>query len=143
MISTERSEGVTKRAKDLPDLSPAEWDVMKVVWDDGPLAARDVYARLKDGSARSYPTVKTLLRRIVSKGWLAYEQIGNSYLYRAAVPREKAMAAAVKDFSSRVLDGVLAPFVAYFVAHHDLTEEDIDEIEKIVRARRRKEGKAK
>lgn len=134
---------MTRKSKELPDLSPAEWEVMKVIWDNGPMAARDVYARLKGDGPRSYATVKTLLRRIISKGWLEYDQVGNSYLYRAVVRREKATAAAVREFSGRVLDGVLTPFVANFAAQYTLTPRDLDDLEKIVRRHRRQEGKEK
>lgn len=125
--------------RQLPDLSPAEWDVMTVIWKHGPVAARDVYSHLSEDRTWSYATVKTLLRRIVKKGWVDYDQIGNSYLYRAAVRREKAVFAAIGEFSNRVLDGVLAPFVAYFAKQNDLTPEDLDELEQVLKRHRRKE----
>lgn len=128
-----------KEPTDLPDLSPSEWEVMKVIWKHGPLAARDVYARMPGQTNWSYATVKTLLRRIVQKGWVAYDQIGNSYLYRAAVRREKAVSSAIGDFSSRVLDGVLSPFVAYFARQKNLSEEDIAQLERIIEEHREKE----
>ena len=31
-------------------LSPAEWEVMKIFWQFGPLAARDVFARLAEAT---------------------------------------------------------------------------------------------
>ena len=121
------------------DLSAAEWEVMKVIWEHGPMAARDVYSHLSDEQSWGYATVKTLLRRIVKKGWLEYDQVGNSYLYRAAVLRDKAVFAAVREFSTRVLDGVLAPFVAYFAKEKDLSPEDLDRLEEIIERHRRKE----
>ena len=68
-------------------LSPAEWEIMKIFWDRGPLAARDVYAQLPKKRGWAYKTVKTLLSRLVAKEALAYDQVGNSYLYRPAVDR--------------------------------------------------------
>ena len=38
----------------------------------------------------AYKTVKTLLSRLVAKEAIEYDQIGNSYLYRAAVDRDVA-----------------------------------------------------
>ncbi len=82
----------SKRTPTMPDpknlptaLSPAEWEIMKVFWDLGPMAARDVYAALPRDCSWAYKTVKTLLSRLVAKEALAYDQIGNSYLYRPAV----------------------------------------------------------
>ena len=86
---------MAKRPKDLPDLSPAEWEVMKVIWEHGPMAARDVNSYLSEDQTWSYATVKTMLRRVVKKGWVDYDQIGNSYLYRAVVGRDKATFSAV------------------------------------------------
>jgi len=114
---------------------------MKVIWEHGPLAARDVYSHLSGDQTWSYATVKTMLRRAVKKGWVEYDQIGNSYLYRAEVPREKAVFAAIGDFSNRVLDGVLAPFVAYFARQDNLSQEDLDQLEEIIRRHGKKEGK--
>ena len=132
---------MARKVKDMPNLSPAEWEVMKVLWEHGPMAARDIYAHLEKDQTWTYDTVKTFLRRAVSKGWLDYDQIGNSYLYRAAVPREKAVFAAIGDFSNRVLDGVLAPFVAYFARQKGLSPEDLDQLEEIIKRHRKRGGK--
>ena len=70
-------------------LSPAEWEIMKIFWEHGPLAARDVYAQLPKKRGWAYKTVKTLLSRLVAKEALAYDQVGNSYLYRPVVDRDR------------------------------------------------------
>jgi BlaI family transcriptional regulator, penicillinase repressor len=86
-----------------PLLSPAEWEVMKVLWESGPLAARDVFARLPKNRGWAYKTVKTLLSRLVAKQALAYDQIGNSYLYRAAVDREATTRQEVRSVFQRLI----------------------------------------
>lgn len=129
-----------KRQTGLPNLSPTEWEIMKVMWKHGPMAARDVYARLSEERKWASSTVKTLLRRMVKKGWLDYQQIGNSYLYRGTVPREKALRAAIREFSGRVLDGVLSPFVAYYAEQKNLTPEDLVQLEEILKGHRQKGG---
>ena len=59
---------------EFPQISDAEWEVMKVVWDHGPLTAGEVVRRLADVPP-GHPaygwrprTVKTLLSRLVTKG---------------------------------------------------------------------------
>ena len=56
-----------------PSISNAEWEVMKVLWNRGGLAARDVYAALPEGHGWAIKTVKTLLSRLVAKGVVEYE----------------------------------------------------------------------
>jgi len=131
---------VGKRQKGLPSLSRAEWEIMKVIWEDGPMAARDVYERLSEERKWASSTVKTLLGRMVKKGWLDYQQIGNSYLYRAVVAQKKAVWQAICEFSNRVLDGALTPFVAYYAEQKNLTPEDLAQLEKILKRHRRKGG---
>ena len=132
---------MARRSKGLADLSASEWEVMKVMWERGPLASRDIYAEVSGERSWAYSTVKTLVRRMVAKGWLAYEQVGNSFLYRAAVPRGKAVRGAVREFTSRVLDGVLSPFVAYYAEDRELSAEDAAQLEQLLAQYRRKKGK--
>ena len=95
--------------KSLVALSPAEWDVMKIFWDHGPLAARDVFGKLPADRGWAYKTVKTLLSRLVAKEALAFNQIGNSYLYRAVVDREAMTRAEVRSVFQRLVErGLLA-----------------------------------
>ena len=129
------------KSKKPRSLSQSEWDVMKVIWDIGPTAIRDIYAELSQKHNWAYTTVKTLVRRMAHKGWVGHKRVGNSFLYWAAVPRGKAVRAAVKDFSKRVLEGALSPFVAYYVAENDLTSEDIAQLEDIIEQHRKSGGK--
>ncbi|HEY4308598.1 MAG TPA: BlaI/MecI/CopY family transcriptional regulator [Pirellulales bacterium] len=106
-------------------LSPAEWEVMKVLWDHGPLAARDVYARLPDQHGWAYKTVKTLLSRLVAKDALAYDQVGNSYLYRAAVDRQRMTRQEVRSIFQRLISEASAPVLAQFIEEAELSDEEI------------------
>jgi BlaI family penicillinase repressor len=117
---------------DLPSLSNTEWEVMKVLWDKGELAARDVYAEVKEETDWAYTTVKTLLSRLVAKGALDYQQVGNSYLYRPAKTREQMTRTEMKGFLQRVLDGSFSPFLANFIEETDLSEDEISDLRKIL-----------
>ncbi|MCB2156964.1 BlaI/MecI/CopY family transcriptional regulator [bacterium] len=117
---------------DLPSLSNAEWEIMKVLWQKGPMAARDVYAALPEGHGWAYKTVKTLLARLVKKEAVEYEQVGNSYLYRAACSREKVTDQEIKSFLDRVLDGSLTSFLSYFVKDANLSKKEINRIRGIL-----------
>ena len=120
------------RKKELPSLSKAEWEIMKTFWDHGKQAARDVFAALPEGHGWAIKTVKTLLSRLVAKGALEYEQIGNSYLYRPVFTREQLTREEMKGFVDRVLDGSLSPVLMHFAEETDLSDEEIAEIRKVL-----------
>jgi BlaI family transcriptional regulator, penicillinase repressor len=100
-----------------PRLSELEWEIMKPLWDHGPMAARDIYDKVPDTYGWAYKTVKTMLARLVKKGVIAYDQIGNSYLYRPVYSRKQMTRDATGSFINRVFDGAMTPFLAHFVEH--------------------------
>lgn len=129
-----------KKSETLPELSKAEWEVMKTLWKKGPLAARDLYAALPNRKGWAYNTVKTILSRLVAKNAVEYEQVGNSYLYRAARPQEQMLHKEIKGFLNRVLDGSLSPLLAHFIEDHDLSDEEIERLKKVLDAKLKKTG---
>ena len=131
---------MAKQPKPRPDPSNAEWAVMNALWQHGPMAAGQVFDAVSQEKRWSYSTTRTLINRLVEKGWLDARRVGNSYLYSAAVPRKKAVRSAVQEFTGRVLDGLLSPFVAYYAEEHELTEEDVRRLEEIIRRHKKRGG---
>lgn len=125
-----------------PALSPAEWEVIKTLWDHGPLDARSVFAALEGDSDWAYQTVKTLLSRLVAKGAVDYDQVGNSYLYRAAVAREEMTRQEVRSVFDRVLGAAVSPVLAHFIDEADLSDEDIRQLQRLLDEKRKKRSDA-
>ena len=67
--------------KDLPKISDSEWLVMKVLWKESPLKAIEVIKRLDNIANWQPKTIKTLIRRLIKKNAVAFNQDGNYYLY--------------------------------------------------------------
>jgi BlaI family penicillinase repressor len=120
------------RLKTPPKLSELEWEILKPLRKQGPLAARDIFKRVPENYEWAYKTVKTMLSRLVKKGALTYDRVGNSYLYRAVYTREEMTRAATGSFIARVFDGALNPFMAYFAEH--VSEDEL----KVLRAELRR-----
>ncbi len=114
----------------VPSLAPAEWEVMKVLWEGGPMAARDVFAALPESNEWAYKTVKTLLSRLVAKGAVQYDQIGNSYLYRAAAAREEVTQQEVRGLFRRIMGEAVSPVLAHFIEQAELTSDEIEQLKK-------------
>jgi BlaI family transcriptional regulator, penicillinase repressor len=118
-------------------LSGAEWEIMKIFWDRGPLAARDVFAALPPGHGWAYKTVKTLLSRLVAKQALTYEQIGNSYLYRPAVDRRLMTRQEVRSVFQRLISEAVSPVLAQFIEEAELTEAEIKQLKRQLEEKRK------
>ena len=115
--------------KEKPEgLSAAEWKVMKIVWELKTGAARDIYERAGEEFGWAASTVKTLLRRLVEKGFLTYSQVGNSYLYRPARPALKSLLAAADTLLGNALEGTVGPLLAYMVKRSKLSKEELEQL---------------
>ena len=116
----------------LPQISDAEWDVMKVVWDRQPVPASDVVERLAAERGWAPRTVKTMLNRLVAKGALAYDVEGKRFLYRATVKREACVRQESRSFLSRVFGGAVTPAVVHFLEHAKLTPDEVERLRAVL-----------
>ena len=82
----------------LPDLGDLEREVMQLVWSKGPVTAETVREQLARRLKES--TVRTVLRRLEDKGYVAHTVEGRTYVYEATEPRGRVAAKAVQ----RVVD---------------------------------------
>lgn len=65
--------------EDKTEPTPAEWKVLHAVWEGSKLSAMEVVERVAEDSDWSVSTVKTLLARLVRKGYLRTKRVGTSY----------------------------------------------------------------
>ncbi len=131
-----------KKAMSKKNLSQTEWEIMKVFWDKGSLALRDVVQALEGDDGLAYDTVKTLMRRMVDKGWLNTRRVGSSYLYSPSIERSTAMRQALQEFSRRVLGGMLSPVVSFLSEQERLSEDDLRKLRRLLQQHESKRGKA-
>lgn len=114
------------------DISNAELEVLKVLWDQAPLPAKTVVERVQQHQDWHEKTIKTLLNRLTTKGALQYEKDGRAYLYSPAIPQESYRHKASTSFVNRLFQGRVSPLVAGFAKHNDLQQDDIDELKKLI-----------
>lgn len=115
-------------------ISEAEYAVMEVLWRaDRPLTANAVADQVAKSQGWTLATVKTLLSRLLSKGAVAHEEDGRRYLYRPLIARGDYAAGESIKLVDRLFGGRLSPLVAHLAERDQLTPDDIDEIEALLR----------
>jgi predicted transcriptional regulator len=118
-------------------ISEAEHAVMEALWDQSPLSAADVCDKVCKERDWSMPTVKTLLGRLVNKGALETQPDGRRFLYTPLVARSDYVGSESKRLVERLFGGRAAPLIAHLAETEDLTEEDLTEIEALLKELRR------
>jgi BlaI family penicillinase repressor len=114
-------------------ISEGEQAVMEVLWAEAPLTATEVAERIPDERGWSERTVKTMLGRLLTKGALVHEEDGRRYLYRPAVERADYAVRETRKLADRLFGGRAAPLVAHLAAGDGLTDQDIAELEALLK----------
>jgi BlaI family penicillinase repressor len=115
-----------------PQLSDAEWEVMKVLWAHGPASVNEACEHLHSVTKWHPKTVRTMLIRLEKKRAVGTKTKDGIYHYYSLVSREECTRHATHSFIDRVFDGALAPMVAHFVSGKSLTAEEKRELKKLL-----------
>lgn len=113
-------------------ISEAESVVMEVLWGRSPLGSDEVVAALSARSDWAEPTIKTLLNRLLKKGAVRAERDGRRYLYSPVLTRDAWVASQSEGVLDRLFGGRVAPLVAHFSELGKLSQEDIDELRRLI-----------
>ncbi|MEZ5709332.1 MAG: BlaI/MecI/CopY family transcriptional regulator [Blastomonas sp.] len=114
-------------------ISDAEHAVMEVLWRRAPRTATEVADELAETRNWSLQTVKTLLSRLANKGAVSHDQSGRRYLYRPILIREDYVDEESKRLVDRLFGGRAAPLFAHLAERDHFSEEDLAEIERLVK----------
>ncbi|MES2902634.1 MAG: BlaI/MecI/CopY family transcriptional regulator [Pseudomonadota bacterium] len=118
-------------------ISEAELDIMAILWADAPLSAVDIAALAPKSRDWSPTTVKTMLARLVDKGAIGAEAQGRRFLYRPLIDRDPVVGAQAGRLVDRLFGGRVSPLVAHLAERRDLTEDDLAELEALIRTLRK------
>ena len=119
-------------------LSDAELCVMEALWSaGGPLTASEISDRVPGDRGWSFATVKSLLSRLLAKQAVRPDKDGRRFLYSPAIEREPYVAAESRRFVTRLFGGKLSPLFARMAEEEALDDEDIAEIEALLKELRK------
>ena len=113
-------------------ISEAESVVMDVLWARSPLGADEVAQALAGRQDWQDATIKTLLNRLLNKGAISAQKEGRRYLYSPLLKREDWVLKESRGLLDRLFDGRVAPLVAHFSQHQELSRNDIAELRKLI-----------
>ena len=117
---------MTRRKR--PAMSPAETEVLRLVWESQRATVQQVYDALPATRKVTYVTVATLLRRLEEKGYLKHRVRGKAFIYTPAVKKEDVINRTIGDLVQRLFGGNPVPLMQHLALHSEITEEDIERL---------------
>ncbi|MFN0050575.1 MAG: BlaI/MecI/CopY family transcriptional regulator [Planctomycetales bacterium] len=119
-------------SRELAALARSEWMLMEALWARGRAPAGALQADLQDSQGWAYSTVKTMLDRLVEKGYVKSRRVGNVYEYSPRMHRGTVVSKVLDDLTARVLTGSVAPLIHRLVERRALTAEEIQELREML-----------
>jgi BlaI family penicillinase repressor len=121
----------SSRGKASGILTPLELQIMQVLWTAGPSPVSAVQEQL--GSDLAYTTVQTMLNVLLRKKKVRRTQVGRAFTYEAAVTRDRATGAALKDLVSRMFGGSSEAMLMALINTQQITPEQLTRAAELVK----------
>jgi BlaI family transcriptional regulator, penicillinase repressor len=126
--------------REIPQISEAEYEVMKIIWNHEPISTPEIVEKLSKKSDWKPNTIHTMLARLVKKSALHARKDGRMFIYTSLVEKHEYVEQKSKSFLKQFFGGTLNSMVLNFIENDQLSNEDITELKKILSMRDKKEG---
>jgi BlaI family transcriptional regulator, penicillinase repressor len=118
--------------RNMKAMSPAETEVLRLVWQLGEATVQQVCAALPARRKVAYKTVQTLLHRLEEKGYLRHTIKGKAHIFLPAVQRDQVVKRTVLDFLDRLFGGDPRPLMQFLAEDGRIDAEDIEKLKELI-----------
>jgi predicted transcriptional regulator len=106
-------------------ITDTELELLKVLWSDPALTAREIATRLYgQANPSSIGTVQKLIQRLEDKDLLKRDRRESIHRFSARVTRECVAGMQLHEFADKLSDGSLSPFIMHLVQVERLSKKD-------------------
>lgn len=112
-------------------LTKKEEEIMQLFWKQGKTFVKDIRAALPEPLPKRN-TVSTVVRRLVDKGYLAYEDFGAIYQYYPILDKEDYTRQFLAPKLANVFDDSYKNVVAFFAKEEKVSKADLEEIIRLI-----------
>ena len=110
----------------LPQISEAEFEVMKVIWKYAPISTNEVTEKLTQTTEWSPKTIQTMLKRLVTKKALTYEKQSRVFVYTPLVPETEYIRQESNSFLNKYYNGNIVSMLTSYLEDDKLSKTELD-----------------
>lgn len=125
----------------LPQISEAEFEVMKIIWKYAPISTNEITEMLTQTTTWSPKTIQTLIKRLVNKKVLTYEKQSRVFVYTPLVKESDYIGQESNSFLERFYNGDITAMLSAYIENDRFSEDDIDSLRSLLSRRSKKGGK--
>lgn len=122
-----------RRSSEAPWPTAAELDILRVLWERGPVTVREVHEALYGDDGTSYTTSLKLLQIMHAKGLVERDDSQRAHVYRAGINRRHTQKRYLADMARRLFNGSTSQMVLHALGSHpNASREELEEIRKLL-----------
>jgi len=125
----------------LDQLGKLQRAVVEAIWDLGEATVRQVWERICPKKDLSYTTILAAMQRLERSGWLRHRVEGKSNVYIPTHTRMQAGISSIHKLAQRIYDGNALLMFRHLVEEGDLTDEQLQELQKVISKKRKERRK--
>jgi len=119
------------------EITDSEWEVMRVVWTRTKATSKEIISVLQDKKDWKPATTKTFIGRLVKKGALNTETVGNKFIYTAAVSEEESLKSLKAGLFNHICNTAVGKTIADLIKEATLSHDDIAMMEEILKSKKK------
>ena len=123
---------------DIPKIHEGEYRFCLIMWEHEPVTAAELVKLCQEQLGWKRTTTYTVIKRLGEKGVL---QNDNSTI-TSLVSKDAVQAYEIGELVEKTFEGSLPAFVAAFTKHQNISEEELDEVQRMIDRIRRGETRA-
>lgn len=118
--------------KALPQISEAEFEVMKVIWKYAPISTNEITDKLTQTTKWSPKTIQTLIKRLVTKKVLSYEKQSRVFVYTPLIKEKEYIGQESNSFLKRYYNGDITAMLSAYMEDGKLSKSEIDTLRSLL-----------
>ena len=113
---------------DTPKVFESEYRFCLILWEHEPIKSSELVNLCKEQLGWKPTTTYTVIKRLSERGVLKNENT----IVSALVTKDEVQAAEIDELVEKKFEGSLPAFVAAFTRHQKMSEEELDEVQRMI-----------
>jgi BlaI family transcriptional regulator, penicillinase repressor len=115
----------------MKDLTKAQEDILKALWEIKDGAVSDVLDKLREPKP-AYNTVATVIKVLEKKGYVSHKTYGKTNVYSALVTKQEYAQNMMKSTIKGLFNGSLNQMMSFFVKSKDVSIGELEELKNML-----------
>jgi BlaI family penicillinase repressor len=128
-----------ERRQHLPKPTEVELELLRALWEKGSASVRELHEVVSRQRPLGYTSVLKTLQIMTEKGLVERTEAGKAHIYHAAASQKETQNQLLRDLSERLFSGSAAQLAMHALSMQPASEEEREEIRKIIRQKRERQ----